>query len=82
MIGKVFGILVLSSFAFAAFTGNMQELSRAAASSAKEAIELVISLAGSMCLWSGTARVLDKCGFTDRLRKIISPLLSKIYPDA
>lgn len=82
MIGKMFGILALLAFAFAAVSGNMQELSRAAAYSAKEAIELAISLAGSMCLWSGAARVLDKCGFTRQLRKLISPVLSKVYPDA
>ncbi len=82
MIGKVFGILVTVSFVFAAFMGNMENLATAASDSAIRAIELSISLAGSMCLWSGCARVLDKCGFSEMLGKIASPILSKIYPDA
>ena len=82
MIGKVFGLLVLIAFTFGVLSGNVQELSRAAANSAKEALELAISLAGSMCLWNGVARVLDKCGFSQMLRRFISPILSKVYPDA
>ncbi len=82
MIGKVFGILVSVSFVFAAIYGNMEELSKAASESALRAVELSVSLAGTMCLWSGVARVLDKCGFSERLQKLISPLLSKVYPDA
>jgi len=82
MIGKVFGILVTISFAVAIVQGNMSELSFAVTSSASEAIKLVITMAGSMCLWSGVASVLDECGFTEKLRDVISPVLGIIYPDA
>lgn len=82
MLGKVFGILVAVSFVVSIIQGNMQELLSATTSSAGQALELAITLAGSMCLWSGVARVLDKCGFTQKLEKVISPVLSKIYPDA
>ena len=82
MPGKVFGLLATISFITAVFTGNMDVLSGAISSSALRATELVISLAGSMCLWSGLSRVLDECGFSDLLQRITSPLLSVIYPDA
>ena len=80
MIGRVFGILVFSAFLTAVYSGNINELSAAATSCAKDAVDLVIALAGSMCLWSGIANVLDRCGFTCKLQKFISPLLKIIYP--
>lgn len=82
MLGKVFGILVTISFFSAIITGNMETLSNSVSASALRATELVISLAGSMCLWNGCARVLDKCGFSELLKRITLPLLSRIYPDA
>ena len=82
MIGKVFGIIVTASFFFAILHGNMNEVSAAAAGSAKDAVELAIALAGTMSLWTGTARVLDKCGFTEKLQKLITPILKVIYPES
>ena len=82
MIGKIFGIMTAAAFICAFVNGNMNELAGAAACSASKAVELVFSLAGSMCLWSGFSRVMDKCGFTEKLRKVILPLLKIIYPDA
>ena len=82
MIGRVFGFLVTISFVFSVFTGNVEKLAGAATESALYAVELVLSLAGSMCLWSGCAAVLDKSGFTGKLQKLIYPLLKFVYPDA
>ena len=59
LLGKVFGILVIISFVSAILTGNMEALSNSVSAGALRAIELVISLAGSKCLWNGCARVLD-----------------------
>lgn len=82
MIGKVFGVLVTVSFVCAMICGNMTELSESVTSTANAAVELVITMTGSICLWSGVAKVLDKAGFTEFMQKLISPLLKVIYPDA
>lgn len=73
MLGKVFAVLVISSFLFAGFSGNMAEVCTAAIDGANEAVTLSISLLGVMCLWSGVIRTLDKAraypySFKSRLR--------------
>lgn len=50
MLGKVFAVLVISSFLFAGFSGNMAEVCTAAIDGANEAVTLSISLLGVMCL--------------------------------
>lgn len=80
MLGKVFAVLVISSFLFAGFSGNMAEVCTAAIDGANEAVTLSISLLGVMCLWSGVIRTLDKAGLTRVLSKAASGLLKLIYP--
>ena len=82
MLGKVFGILVISSFITAGVTGRMEEVCNAILAGADEAVNLSISLLGIMCLWSGVIRVLDKAGLTKILAKIIGPVLKLIYPSS
>lgn len=80
MLGKIFGFIVVLSFAAAVLFGKMSDVSGAALRSASEAVELCLSLLGSMCLWSGVARVLDSAGMTELLKKAVTPILRLFYP--
>ena len=51
----------------------MGELSGAVLSGASDAIQLVISMLGLMCLWTGLMRVAEKGGLTAILAKLFSP---------
>lgn len=82
MIGKVFSFLVTSSFVFAFLGGNMDRLSAGILSAATDAVELVISLVGMMCLWSGVLAVFRECGITKLVSKAAKPFLRFAYPEA
>ncbi len=82
MLGKVFGVLTALSLLFGILCGKMSEVSAAATSGCVEAVKLSISLLGAMCIWSGVARVLDAAGFTEVLKRLVSPLLKIVYPES
>lgn len=82
MIGKIFSVLVTASVVFATLGGRMPELSEAVLDGASDAVELVISLLGMMCLWSGVIKVLDRVGVTRVISRLSRPLLRFIYPVA
>ena len=82
MLGKSFGILVMISVAFSLFTGNGEALSAGAVDGASRAVTVALSLSGMMCLWSGIMNVLHGSGVTRRLSKVLSPVLSRLFPDA
>lgn len=82
MLGKIFAFLVIASIIFGGINGKMDDVCAGALSGVNEAVNLSISLAGVMCLWSGIIRILDKAGFTRLLAKVFSPLLRIIYPKA
>lgn len=73
------GLLALSLLA-AIVLGNGEALAAAVPQGAREGINLVISMAGSICLWSGVGKLMDAVGFTGFLSKILSPLLNRIFP--
>jgi spore maturation protein A len=73
------GILVISFFA-ALFTGNGAALAAAVPKGAQAGTELAITLAGSLCLWSGVGKLMEAAGLTDLLSRLFAPLLGRIFP--
>lgn len=73
------GLLALSLFASFAL-GNGSALAAAVPQGARDGVNLVLSIAGSICLWSGVGKLMDTVGFTGFLAKILSPLLHRLFP--
>lgn len=76
----IFCGIILLSVVFSAFFG----LSPATAitEGAQAGITLAISLAGSICLWSGFGALATKLGLTEKLSRILSPLLFRLFPSS
>jgi spore maturation protein A len=49
---------------------------------ASSAIELSLSMAGILCLWSGVMELLDRCGASRALAALFRPLLRRLLPKA
>ena len=73
------GILILSVIA-SVITGNGSTLAAAVPKGAQAGLELAFSLAGSVCLWSGVGKLMDKAGLTTILSRLFAPLLCRIFP--
>ena len=73
------GILAISLFT-ALFTGNGAALAAAIPKGAQAGTELVLTLAGSLCLWSGVGKLMEAAGLTGLLSRLFSPLLGRIFP--
>ena len=73
------GICLVSLFS-AVLTGRGSALAAAVAEGAGAGISLGISLAGSLVLWSGVGRVMEAGGVTAALRRMLMPLLGRIFP--
>ena len=73
------GLLVVSVVA-SMILGNGAALAAAVPKGAQAGLELAISLAGSICLWSGIGKLMEKAGLTVLLSRVFSPLLGRIFP--
>ena len=62
--------------------GKMSEVGVAAMEGAGNAIELCLTMAGAMCLWSGVMEVMRRCDLDQALAKLFRPILRLILPKA
>ena len=67
-----FGLILLSVLADLC-SGHPFSSSQAALSGAAAGIELTLSLAGPICLWSALARAMEQTGLTVRLCRALRP---------
>ena len=73
------GILAISLI-FALLEGRGSELSAAVAQGAQAGFTLAISMAGSICLWTGAGKLMDHAGMTQRLSDLLRPILNRVFP--
>lgn len=76
----IFAIILMLSVIASAVLGNGSALASAVPKGAQAGLELAISLAGSICLWSGVGKLMEKAGLTAILSRLFSPLLRRIFP--
>ena len=74
--------MVAVSLVFGILTGSVGELGGAALEGATAAVELCVSMAGIMCLWTGVMEVMDQCGLSAALARLFRPLLRRLFPNA
>jgi len=74
--------MVLLSVIFGIAGGTIGEVGKAAMEGANAAVELCISMAGVMCLWSGVMSLMKACGLTELLNRLFRPILSRLLPRA
>ena len=70
------------SLLFGCATGQLSAVSAAALTGAQSAVELCLSMAGAICLWSGVMTLMDRCGLSGKLAALLRPLLRRILPNA
>ena len=76
----IFTVILAVSLTAAAILGNGAALASAVTQGAQSGITLSVSLAGSICLWTGVGKLMEKVGLTGFLAKVLSPLLGRIFP--
>ena len=64
----------------AVILGNGGALAVAVPQGAQAGITLAISIAGSICLWTGVGKLMEHAGMTKMLAKLLSPVLRKLFP--
>lgn len=62
------------------WTGRGSALAGAAMEGARAGVTLGISMAGSLCLWSGAARLMEQVGIMQMLSRLLRPLLGWLFP--
>ncbi len=76
----VWAALVCASVVCAAVNGRASALSAAVMQGAQSGVTLAISIAGSLCLWAGIGRAMERLGLTEKLSRLLRPIMHRLFP--
>ena len=74
--------MVLISILCSFRTGMIDSISAATLQGAQDAVSLAIAMSGSICLWSGIGKLMERTGLTSGLSRLLAPLLHRLFPSS
>ena len=80
MLNVIWSLLVIVSVVCSFLFGKSENLSAAMVDSGADAVELLLTLAGILTLWSGIMKIAEKSGLTTLLARLSAPLLRLLFP--
>lgn len=79
MMKWIFAGLIFLSVLFGVLNGRMDAVTAAALRECGSAVELTLTLMGSMCLWSGLLHIAEKAGLTEKIARLFSPVIRLLF---
>lgn len=81
MLNYIWAVMIVIAVVYGAATGNMAAVGDGAISSAKEAVELCITMTGVMSMWMGIMEVAGNAGVIQKLENLLSPFIGWMFPN-
>lgn len=81
MMNYLWGGMLLLGVIYGAFAGTLDGVTVAIINSAKEAVNLVIAIAGITAFWTGIMKIAEQTGLVEKLARRIQPLLRFLFPE-
>ncbi len=80
MLNWLWAGMILTGIVWAGFHGNLASVTEGALSSAREAVELCMVMAGVMGMWTGLMKIATKSGLLEQLNRLLQPVLNFLFP--
>ncbi len=80
MLNDLWAAMLILGIVYGALQGRLPELTEAALTSAGEAVNLCVTMAGIMALWVGVMEIAQKSGIIGRVSRVIGPFLDFMFP--
>lgn len=81
MINIIWFFLLIFGIIFGLATGKGDIISKSIIDSTESSVQLLIGLIGMMCLWSGVMKIAQRSGITEKLAKLLKPILNLLFKD-
>ena len=81
MLNYLWGIMILLGITVSALTGRLPHVTNASIESARDAVNVIIQMAGIVTMWTGLMKVAEKAGLIDSIAQRMTPILTFLFPD-
>lgn len=80
MLNIVWPVFIIISIVFAILSGNIKELNNSIFESTNTAVNLCITLIGTMCLWNGIMQIACKTSAMKKITNFLRPVMKLLFP--
>ena len=80
MLNTIWIVMIFAGIITGILTGRMGQISDAVLESCVNSVNLVITMLGSMCLWSGLMKAAQKAGLVNSLAKLLKRVFKFLFP--
>ena len=80
MLNIVWPIFIIISIIFSIFSGNIKNLNNSIFESVNSAVNLTITLLGTMCLWNGIMQIASKTSAMKKISNFLGPFMKFLFP--
>lgn len=81
MLNIIWPIFLIISFVYAFLAGNLPQTNNSIFESVEGAVNLTLTLIGTMCLWCGIINIAMDTSLVNKLIKFLKPFLKKLFPE-
>ena len=82
MINYIWFFLIFCGILVGLLSGNGETISKAIINSSSNTVTFIIELTGIMCFWCGVMKVAENSGLTEKISKLLKPVLKLIFKEA
>ena len=80
ILSYFFVIFNLFSLFFAILEQKCAEVGQAALSGVQDGLELIVAMAGAICLWSAMQKLAERSGLCSKVALLFRPVLKRLFP--
>lgn len=81
MMNYLWSGMILVGLLYSIFASTLGNVTEAVVNSAREAVNLIISIAGITAFWTGIMKIAEQAGLVEKLARKINPLLRFLFPE-
>ena len=81
LINYIWFFMIGSGLIVSLINGSGEKITKAITDSTSSTVTFVISLVGIMCLWCGIMKIAEESGLTNKISKILKPILKILFKE-
>ena len=81
MLNYIWPIFIIISFIYSIISGNLQTLNSGIFDSVETAVNLSITMLGTMCLWNGIIHIAESTSFIKKIKILLKPIIKFLFPE-
>ncbi len=79
-MNRILTLMAVLAVVFGICSGRIEQVSTALLQKCGDAVPLVISLTGALCLWSGLMEIAEESGLTKKIATLFRPVTGRLLP--